>query len=503
MITTTTTLCQGLLRASKRRIISVDGSFHISSSSAAAPFSTSFLHGTQASQRICSNSFTEPNHLHYYPAARQRPFGLAADTSINQYQLSSRHSYQTSAQTQHPSIGATATLNKVDESESSAVPHRGTLSESIRSIILQDLRSVDTDNNGKISAEELKALLRKHKDTFTESEILELGELFYTSLGASSVDFDRFMIAVDDAVASGGLSAGDKDDAVVPLAAKGKFRTHPLGIGTCASEYMFAKTHGKYTEDELNIELKHREPVTFSDKSALFAVKCVRFVFDAGTMWNVGSITKNKILNRAIFLETIAAIPGMVAAIIRHFRSLRNMSRDGGMLNMFLEEANNERMHLLTFIKMKEPGYTFRAAVIGAQFGFGSFFLAAYMINPAWCHRFVGYVEEEACHTYTKILKEMDNAEIESELAMWKNEEAPKIAKGYWHLGEHGTIYDVMKAVRADEAEHRDVNHAVSGVPTDAVNPLYDPRDKLDLMLKKYVSDIMQKGAADKDVSMT
>lgn len=46
--------------------------------------------------------------------------------------------------------------------------------------------------------------------------------------------------------------------------------------------FRFAKTHGKYTEEELNIELKHREPVTFLDKSALFAVKCVRFVFDAG-----------------------------------------------------------------------------------------------------------------------------------------------------------------------------------------------------------------------------
>ncbi len=126
----------------------------------------------------------------------------------------------------------------MEESENSAVPHRGTLSESIRSVILQDLRSVDADNNGKISADELEALLRKHNNTFTESEILELGELFYTSLGASSVDFDRFMIAVDAAVASGGLSAGDKNDAVVPLAAKGKFRTHPLGIGTCASEYM-------------------------------------------------------------------------------------------------------------------------------------------------------------------------------------------------------------------------------------------------------------------------
>ena len=210
-------------------------------------------------------------------------------------------------------------------------------------------------------------------------------------------------------------------------------------------------------------------------------------------MWNIGAITKEKVLNRAIFLETIAAIPGMVAAIIRHFRSLRNMVRDGGMINMFLEEAYNERMHLLTFIRMKEPGYLFRGAVVGSQFGFGTFFLTMYIINPAWCHRFVGYVEEEACHTYTKILSEMDNAAPGSDLDKWKNELAPKIAKGYWHLGDKGTVYDVMMAVRADEAEHRDVNHAVSGLPDDTVNPLYDPRVKMDVMLRKYLQDIMEK----------
>lgn len=378
------------------------------------------------------------------------------------------------------------------------------LSPSVRDAIITDLRSVDADNNGRIDAEELKVLLRKHNTSFSESEILELSELFYTSLGASAVDINRFLEALDAAASDRSTSGGGETEngEVSPLAMKGKFKTHPLGIGTCASEYMYTKTHGKYSEEDLNIELTHVEPVTFLDKSALFAVKCVRMVFDTATLWNVGSVTKEKILNRAIFLETIAAIPGMVAAIIRHFRSLRNMARDGGMLNMFLEEANNERMHLLTFIRMKEPGYLFRAAVIGAQFGFGSFFLTAYMINPTWCHRFIGYIEEEACHTYTKILDEMDNAPMGSELAQWKTEDAPKIAKGYWHLGEEGTVYDVMVAVRADEAEHRDVNHAVSGVPEDTVNPLYDPRVKLDGMLKKYVNDIMEKEARKQTTSV-
>ncbi|KAL3809354.1 hypothetical protein ACHAXA_009062 [Cyclostephanos tholiformis] len=191
-------------------------------------------------------------------------------------------------------------------------------------------------------------------------------------------------------------------------------------------------------------------PYSTSNNGSSFAMmSCVRLVFDIATLWKFGSINKEKILNRAIFLETIAAIPGMVAAIIQHFRSLRNMTRDRGMLNMFLEEANNERMHLLTFICMKEPGTVFRAAVIGAKFGFGRFFLAAY-INPAWCHRFVGYVEEEACHTYTRILREMEDAPRGSELARWKDKDAPKIARGYWAMGEDGTVYDEMKAVRAD-----------------------------------------------------
>lgn len=263
---------------------------------------------------------------------------------------------------------------------------------------------------------------------------------------------------------------------------------------------MFSKTHGKYTPEQLNIELTHVPPVTKLDKGALFAVKCFRFGFDQATGWNRGSLTPEKILNRAIFLETVAAIPGMVAAIIRHFRSLRNMTRDGGMLNMFLEEANNERMHLLTFIRLKDPGMIFRAAVIGAQGVFATGFGLAYVASPAFCHRFVGYIEEEAVVTYTKIIKAIEEAEEGSELAVWRTQDAPKIAKGYWHLGEKGTVLDVMRVVRADEAEHRDVNHAVSGVAEDTVNPLYDPRERLDSMLTKYVKDIMEREQQEKGV---
>ena len=57
----------------------------------------------------------------------------------------------------------------------------------------------------------------------------------------------------------------------------------------------------------------------------------------------------------------------MVGGMLRHMRSLRTMRRDYGRIHTLLEEAENERMHLLTFMQMAKPGVFFRAAVLGAQ----------------------------------------------------------------------------------------------------------------------------------------
>lgn len=50
------------------------------------------------------------------------------------------------------------------------------------------------------------------------------------------------------------------------------------------------------------------------------------------------------------------------------------MKRDGGFIHQLLEEAENERMHLLTFLKVAEPGWFMRAMVIIAQGVFANFF---------------------------------------------------------------------------------------------------------------------------------
>jgi hypothetical protein len=57
----------------------------------------------------------------------------------------------------------------------------------------------------------------------------------------------------------------------------------------------------------------------------------------------------------------------MVGGAIRHLHSLRLMRRDNGWIHTLLEEAENERMHLLTFIQLRQPGPLFRGAVLVTQ----------------------------------------------------------------------------------------------------------------------------------------
>lgn len=106
------------------------------------------------------------------------------------------------------------------------------------------------------------------------------------------------------------------------------------------------------------------------------------------------------------------------------------MRRDHGWIHTLLEEAENERMHLLTFLQMKKPSFIFRLCVLGAQgVVFNSFFIS-YLLSPKTCHRFVGYLEEEAVHTYTNAIRDLDAGK----LPKWTDQPAPLIAINYWKL---------------------------------------------------------------------
>ncbi|ORY49764.1 alternative oxidase [Rhizoclosmatium globosum] len=223
--------------------------------------------------------------------------------------------------------------------------------------------------------------------------------------------------------------------------------------------------HPVYSKSDLEAATyTHREVSGIKDRIAFGLVRTMRYVFDTATP-NV--MSERQWLNRICFLETVAGVPGMVAAMLRHTRSLRLLKRDNGWIHTLLEEAENERMHLLTFMKMKEPGLMFRAMVLVTQGVFFNAYLACYLLSPQTCHRFVGYLEESAVHTYTLCLKDIEQGKIRH----WGTQPAPEIARFYWQLSENATVKDVVAAVRADEADHRDTNHALAELQVDDVNP--------------------------------
>jgi ubiquinol oxidase len=161
---------------------------------------------------------------------------------------------------------------------------------------------------------------------------------------------------------------------------------------------------------------------------------------------------KKRYGHRAVILETVAGVPGMVAGMWTHLRSLRSMKPGyGPKIRTLLEEAENERMHLMTFIEIAKPNMFERYLVLITQAIFWNFFFIIYVFFPRTAHRIVGYFEEEAVYSYTEYLKEIDEGRI-------PNVPAPKIAIDYWKLDSSATLRDGVIAVRNDEAHHRDTN---------------------------------------------
>ena len=202
-----------------------------------------------------------------------------------------------------------------------------------------------------------------------------------------------------------------------------------------------------------NLE-KHYKPENTSDRVALAFTKFLRLIADI--------FFKKKYGHRAVVLETVAAVPGMVAGMLMHLKSLRKMEDDKGWINVLLEEAENERMHLMTFIEVAKPTSLERFIIMAAQFIFIIMYSIIYLVSQRTAHRIVGYFEEEAVFSYTDYLKELESGRI-------KDQPAPQIAIDYWNLPLHSTLIDVVKVVRDDEAGHRDVNHSFANILNDKI----------------------------------
>ncbi|MEG3083008.1 alternative oxidase [Sphingomonas sp. PB2P12] len=198
-------------------------------------------------------------------------------------------------------------------------------------------------------------------------------------------------------------------------------------------------------EDERVAEpVVHHQPHGFSDRFALGFTKMLRFSADTFFAKRYG--------HRAIVLETVAAVPGMVGAMFTHLTCLRRMRDDEGWIRTLMEEAENERMHLMTFIEIAKPTWFERMVILGVQGVFLVAFSILYLLSSRTAHRVVGYFEEEAVTSYTLYLQEIDEGRS-------PNVPAPAIAKHYWQMADNATLRDVVLVVRADEAHHRDVNH--------------------------------------------
>lgn len=94
-----------------------------------------------------------------------------------------------------------------------------------------------------------------------------------------------------------------------------------------------------------SIIVAHREAKDWSDWVALSVMRVFRFGMDTATGYGHSekqvakstppkkgwfAMTERKWLIRFLFLESVAGVPGMVAASIRHLHSMRRLKRDNG-----------------------------------------------------------------------------------------------------------------------------------------------------------------------------
>lgn len=185
-----------------------------------------------------------------------------------------------------------------------------------------------------------------------------------------------------------------------------------------------------------------------SDVTAMSMTKFFRFFADVFFRKRYG--------HRAVVLETIAGVPGMVAGMWLHLKSLRQMKTGyGPIIRELLAEAENERMHLMFFIEIAQPNLFERLLVLFAQAVFWVFYFVMYILFPRTAHKMVAYFEEEAVRSYTNYLEMIKNNQL-------PNPPASQLAIDYYGMQKSAKLSDMIKYVRADEEHHSRVNHRMA-----------------------------------------
>ena len=195
------------------------------------------------------------------------------------------------------------------------------------------------------------------------------------------------------------------------------------------------------------LEKTEKENAEYELSTNLFAKSMTKFFrFFADTFF------AKRYGHRAVVLETVAGVPGMVAGMLVHLKSLRTHRRGyGPIIRKLLAEAENERMHLMFFIEIAEPNKLERGLIILAQFIFWHFYLVMYLISPRTAHMMTHYFEEEAVKSYTEYLDLIQEGKIE-------DVPASKLAIEYYGMDADARLSTMIEFIRADEQNHSKVN---------------------------------------------
>lgn len=191
--------------------------------------------------------------------------------------------------------------------------------------------------------------------------------------------------------------------------------------------------------------VRHHKPETLSDRIALGLTRL-------GT-GGADILFGRRYGDRVITMETVAAMPAMVAATQLHLKCLRRMIDDRGWVRTFMDEAERQRMHLMSFAALSRPRGWERFLIVFSQVIFYNGYFLLYLISPRTAHRLAGYASEQAVTGYSRYLERIE-ADGQA------SQPASEAAIAYWNLTPDACVRDMVIAIREDEAIHRDIQHS-------------------------------------------
>jgi ubiquinol oxidase len=191
--------------------------------------------------------------------------------------------------------------------------------------------------------------------------------------------------------------------------------------------------------------VRHHVPHGAADR---FALGCARLLCNAA-----GALFGRRYGGSVIVVETIAAVPPMVAATLLHLKCLRRMIDDRGWVRTFMDEAETQRAHLMAFVSIRRPSPGERLLIAIAQGVFYNGYFLLYLISARTAHRMAGYLAEASVRGYSDYLDGIRSGEQD-------NGAAPDSAVAYWNLPMDAHLAEMVYAMREDEAIHRDIHHA-------------------------------------------